>query len=100
MFKSEKNFKNKFKLVIDSGSAIVEKKQLGKLKGLRDVITIDDKSYRYDPTKPDKITKTLTKKINQVAKSDRQIKLQKNKDSYYKGRLENARNKTQLGLRQ
>ena len=47
----------KLKYAIDNGDAKVEKKLIGQRRGLRNVVTIGDVSYSYNPNK---ITKTLT----------------------------------------
>ena len=56
----------KLKHAIDNGDAKFEKKIIGQRRGLRTVVTIGDKSYTYNPNK---ITKTLTSKLNQLTKT-------------------------------
>ena len=50
----------------DNSDAKIEKKLIGQRKGLRTVVTIGDKSYTYNPNK---ITNTLTSKLNQLTKT-------------------------------
>jgi hypothetical protein len=46
----------KLKYAIDNGDAKIEEKTIGKRMGLRNVVTIGDKSFQYNPNK---ITKHL-----------------------------------------
>ena len=57
----------KLKYAIDNGDAKIEKKTIGKRKGLRNVVTVGDKSYQYNPNK---ITKALTSKLNKLTKTN------------------------------
>ena len=57
----------RLKYLIQEKDAKVEKVQIGNRKGLRNVITIQDKQYTYNP---DKMTKTLTKQLDKLTKSN------------------------------
>ena len=57
----------KLKYAIDHGDAKIGKRTIGKRKGLRNVVTIGDKSYQYNPNT---ITKTLASKLNKVTKTN------------------------------
>jgi hypothetical protein len=63
---SSTSFYTKLKYAIDNGDAKVEKKIIGRRRGLRSVVTIGDKSYTYNPNK---ITKILTTKLKQLTKT-------------------------------
>ena len=52
---------DKLKYAINNGDAKIEKNKIGNRKGLRNVLTIGDKSYQYNPKN---ITKILTSKLD------------------------------------
>ena len=62
------SFEEKLKYAIDNGDAKIDKTTVGKRKGLRNVVTIGDKSYQYNPNN---ITKTLISKLNKLTKTDK-----------------------------
>ena len=81
------SFEDKLKYAIDNGDAKIEKKVIGKRKGLRNVVTIGDKSYQYNPSK---ITKTLTSKLNKLTKTNKFEATHEIKRIYKSIRLRNA----------
>ena len=74
----------KLKYAIDNGDATVEKKIIGQRRGLRNVVTIGDVSYSYNPNK---ITKTLTSKLNKLTKTKQFEATHEIKQIYQKVRL-------------
>ena len=57
----------KLKYAIDNNDAKIETKKIGQRKGTQKVITIDGKSYQYNPKKT--ISKVLTTKLTQLTKT-------------------------------
>lgn len=55
---------------LDSGDAKREKIKWGNQKGMRNVITIDDKHFTYNPNK---ITKVLSTRLTKLLKHNKNI---------------------------
>ncbi len=78
----------RLKYLINEKDAKVEKVQIGNRKGLRNVITIQDKHYTYNP---DKMTKTLSKQLDKLTKSNNIFKAtNKISELYKRVRLNNS----------
>ena len=75
------------KYAVDNGDAKIEKKTIGKRQGLHNLVTIGDKSYQYDPNK---ITTTLTSKLNKVTKTNQVEATNEIKRIYQSVRLRNS----------
>ena len=78
---------DKLKYAINNGDAKIEKKQIGNRKELQNVLTIGDKSYRYNPKN---ITKVLTSKLNKLTKTDKYKATNEIKRIYSSIRLRNS----------
>ena len=84
---SSTSFEEKLKYAIDNGDATIDKTTVGKRKGLRNVVTIGERNYRYNPNK---ITKTLTSKLNKRTKTDKIEGTHETKRIYKSIRLRNS----------
>ena len=81
------SFEEKLKYAVDNGDAKIEKKTIGNRKGLRNVVTIDGKSYQYNPQK---ISKALTAKLKKITKTNQFEATQEIKKIYQNFRLKKA----------
>lgn len=77
---------DKLKYAINNGDAKIEKIKFGNSKALQNVLTIGDKSYRYNPKN---ITKVLTTKLNKLTKNDKYKATNEIKRIYNSIRLSN-----------
>ena len=78
----------KLKYAIDNNDATIETKKLGQRKGTQKVITIDGKSYQYNPKKT--ISKVLTTKLTQLTKTKQFEATQEIKQVYERVRLQRS----------
>ena len=78
----------KLKYAIDNNDAKIETKKIGQRKGTQKVITIDGKSYQYNPKK--KISKVLTTKLTQLTKTKQFEATQEIKKVYERVRLQRS----------
>ena len=72
---------------MNRGDANIEKNTMGNRKGLRNVVTIGDTSFQYNPNK---ITKTLTSSLNKVTNTNQFEATHAIKRVYQSIRLKNA----------
>ena len=78
----------KLKYAIDNNDAKIETKKIGQRKGTQKVITIDGKSYQYNPKKT--ISKVLTTKLTQLTKTKQFEATQEIKQVYERVRLQRS----------
>ena len=76
------------KYAIDNNDAKIETKKIGQRKGLQKVITIDGKSYQYNPKKT--ISTVLTTKLTQLTKTKQFEATQEIKQVYERVRLQRS----------
>ena len=70
-----------------SGEAKIETKKLGQMKGLRKVVTLQDKTYLYNPNN---LSRGLLTKINKLSKTHKYKEANEIKKIYLKHRRNNA----------
>ena len=80
-------YENKLKYVINNGDAKIEKIKFGNRKELQNVLTIGDKSYRYNS---ENMTKVLTSKLNKLTKNNKYKATNEIKQIYTSIRLRNS----------
>ena len=78
---------NQLRYALLTKEAQLERKQIGNMKGLRKVITINGKSYIYNSKK---LSKVLLTKLDKLSKANKYKEAQEIKNIYLKHRLRNV----------